>query len=72
VRIYLLNGEPEQALDQPLLRVPFYLSAGWLRIDPTFDPLRSNPRFRKLVAVLRQGARVPSNLSRASVSGPLT
>jgi hypothetical protein len=26
-----------------------YLSPGWLRIDPTFDPLRGHPRFRKLV-----------------------
>ena len=51
VRIYLLIGEPEKALDQlePLLKVPFYLSPGWLRIDPTFEPLRNNPRFRKLV-----------------------
>jgi hypothetical protein len=40
-RICLLVGEPEKALDQvePLLKVPYYLSPGWLRIDPIFAPL---------------------------------
>jgi serine/threonine protein kinase/tetratricopeptide (TPR) repeat protein len=50
-RIYILVGEPEKAVDQlePLLRMPYYLSPAWLRLDPTFEPLRNNPRFRKLV-----------------------
>jgi hypothetical protein len=52
VRIYLLTGEPEQALDQlePLLHIPFYLSPGWLRIDPAFEPVRTHPRFERLLA----------------------
>jgi tetratricopeptide (TPR) repeat protein len=52
VRIYLLTGELEKALDQlePLLGIPFYLSPGWLRLDPAFEPARTHPRFERLLA----------------------
>jgi hypothetical protein len=51
VRIYMLVGEPEKALDElePLLKIPSNLSPPWLEIDPNFDSLRGNPRFQKLV-----------------------
>ncbi|HWZ59375.1 MAG TPA: protein kinase [Gemmatimonadaceae bacterium] len=50
VRIYTLLGQPERALDtlEPLLRVPYTVSPGWLRIDPNVAPLRGNPRFDRL------------------------
>ena len=50
-RIYILTGEPDKAIDQldALLRIPYFVSRAWLRIDPNFDPIRNHPRFKKLV-----------------------
>jgi len=50
-RIYILVGEQEKAIDQleALLKIPYYLSPGWLSIDPAFDSLRKNPRFQRLI-----------------------
>jgi TolB-like protein/Tfp pilus assembly protein PilF len=51
-RIYVMVGEFDKAVDrlEYLLSIPGYLSSAWLRIDPTWDPLRGHPRFQKLVA----------------------
>jgi len=51
-RVYILTGEPEKAIDEleAILKVPYYVTPAWLKIDPNFDPLSGNPRFEKLVA----------------------
>lgn len=48
--IYMKCGRIEEAIDQIeiLLSVPYYLSPGLLRADPIWDPIRTNPRFRRL------------------------
>jgi TolB-like protein/Flp pilus assembly protein TadD len=50
-RIYTMVGEPDQAIDilEALLKVPYVLTPAWLKADPTWDPLRGNPRFERLV-----------------------
>jgi TolB-like protein/Tfp pilus assembly protein PilF len=51
-RIYGRARQPEKALDrlEHLLRIPFYVTPAWLRIDPEWRSLRGHPRFQKLVA----------------------
>jgi len=50
-RIYAMVGERDAAVAQleRLLSIPGHLTGEWLRIDPTWDPLRDHPRFQRLV-----------------------
>lgn len=51
-QIYTMVGEYGAAIDQldSLLAVPSPTAVPMLRIEPTWDPLRSHPRFQALLA----------------------
>jgi eukaryotic-like serine/threonine-protein kinase len=50
-RIYVLTGERDKAVDllETLLARPYFVTRAWLRIDPSFAPLKGYPRFDRLV-----------------------
>jgi len=50
-RVYTFVGDTGQAIArlEDLVRHPYILTPAWLRIDPTWRPLRNHPRFEQLV-----------------------
>ncbi|HCS49650.1 MAG TPA: hypothetical protein DIW61_15945 [Candidatus Aminicenantes bacterium] len=52
-QIFVITGEYEKGLEKLefLMSIPagYYISAGSLRKDPAWDPLRDQPRFRRLI-----------------------
>ncbi len=52
-RVFIQSGENERALDllERLITMPASdVTAAYLKIDPSFAPLKGNPRFEKLIA----------------------
>jgi len=49
--VHMIIGQPEKAIDEleTLLSSPSWFSSNWMRVNPLFDPLRDNPRFKALI-----------------------
>jgi predicted Zn-dependent protease len=53
-QVYTWTAEKDLAIDEleNVERVPNFLSYGYLKLQPLWDPLRGNPRFETLLASL--------------------
>ncbi len=53
-QVYTWTGDYNHALDevQTLLGMPGYISYGYLKTDPAWQPLRGHPRFQQLLAMI--------------------
>jgi tetratricopeptide (TPR) repeat protein len=53
-QVYTWTSQPDQALVilRELMKQPGYLTYGYLRVDPAWDPLRGDPRFEQFVQSL--------------------
>jgi eukaryotic-like serine/threonine-protein kinase len=49
---YAIAGDEDQGIAtlERILKLPFYVTPAWLKVDPTWDSFRKNPKFQKLVA----------------------
>jgi tetratricopeptide (TPR) repeat protein len=55
-QVYTWSGQVDGALPllEELMKAPGYLTYGYLRVDPSWDPLRGNPKFEQFLATLAQ------------------
>lgn len=59
--IYTVVGEQDAAIEKLdyLLSIPCEVSTGYFRVDPIWDPLRDNPRFKEMMEKYSDGGGRP-------------